>query len=103
MDDLPLQKIQIFGPTFSSLLQHFSSSLADIDGLLFDHVNPLPTTTLSEKHPTPSFASFLPLIATVTHFFYSHSSSSFYSSSISHLHLPSLCNLVFSTYSFPLS
>ncbi|XP_058214680.1 uncharacterized protein LOC131326099 [Rhododendron vialii] len=100
MDDLPLEKIQISGPTLSSLLHRFSSSPSDVDGLLFGHVTPLPTTTLSD-HPSPTSLS-PPLVATVTSFFCSSSTSSFYSPS-GLLHLPSLRNLVSSTSSSPTS
>lgn len=48
MDDLPLQKIAISGPTLSSLLQRVSSSPADADGLLFGHVLPLAPSSLSD-------------------------------------------------------
>ncbi|XP_038720969.1 uncharacterized protein LOC120013288 [Tripterygium wilfordii] len=61
-----LQKIAISGPTLASLLQRFSASPADIDGLLFGHVN-LVTPTLTDD--SSSGSSDQPhLIATITSF-----------------------------------
>ncbi|KAK1283391.1 hypothetical protein QJS10_CPB21g01452 [Acorus calamus] len=73
--DLPLQKIAINGPTLASMIQRFSSSPGDVDGLLFGHVSlPLPPS-LSDDDPSPSPS---PSIATVTSHFSSSSPLSFY-------------------------
>ncbi|GMY25602.1 TPRXL [Fagus crenata] len=79
MEDLPIEKIAISGPTLASLIQRFSSSPGPIDGLLFGHVSLLTPSTLSDDSSTPSTStstSFLPssssssltLIATITSF-----------------------------------
>ncbi|BAT97497.1 hypothetical protein VIGAN_09095500 [Vigna angularis var. angularis] len=63
MDDPPLQKIAISGPTLASLIQRFSTSPSAIRGLLFGHVTHLPTT------PSDDSPSTVPtLLATVTGF-----------------------------------
>ncbi|KAG5069219.1 hypothetical protein JHK85_001596 [Glycine max] len=77
MEDPPLQKIAISGPTLASLIQRFSTSPSSIHGLLFGHVTPLPLTlsdddTSSAATPTPT------LLATVTGFL---TSPSFHDSS----------------------
>ncbi|KAM7463921.1 hypothetical protein LguiA_032042 [Lonicera macranthoides] len=91
MDDLSLQKIQISGPTLASLLHRTSSSLGDVDGLLFGHITPLTTSPLTDDDPTTSDSPTL--IATVTSFFTSISTTTFYSPS-GHLNLPILLSLL---------
>ncbi|KAF8027123.1 hypothetical protein BT93_E0138 [Corymbia citriodora subsp. variegata] len=77
MDDLPLQKIAISGPTLSSLLQRVSSSPADADGLLFGHVLPVAPASLSDDPSSAAAAAAASasgssdstaLVATVTSF-----------------------------------
>ncbi|XP_048127513.1 uncharacterized protein LOC115749273 [Rhodamnia argentea] len=72
MDDLPLQKIAISGPTLSSLLQRVSSSPADADGLLFGHISPVAPSTLSDDPSSAATAASTSnsaaLVATVTSF-----------------------------------
>ncbi|KAM7532036.1 hypothetical protein LguiB_035446 [Lonicera macranthoides] len=68
MDALPLQKIQISGPTLASLIHRFSSSPADIDGLLFGHVTHISPSNLSDDDPDPTSDSPPILIATITSF-----------------------------------
>lgn len=73
MDDLPLQKIAISGPTLSSLLQRVSSSPADADGLLFGHISPVAPSTLSDDPSSAaaaaaSISDSAALVATVTSF-----------------------------------
>ncbi|XP_076915829.1 uncharacterized protein LOC143575307 [Bidens hawaiensis] len=90
-DDISLQKIQISGPTLASLLQRVSSAAGDLDGLLFGRVAHLTPSTLSDD---PSSTSDEPtLIATVTGFFSSSSTSTFYSPS-GQIHAPSLSSLI---------
>uniref|UniRef100_A0A5B7B790 Putative BRCA1-A complex subunit Abraxas n=1 Tax=Davidia involucrata TaxID=16924 RepID=A0A5B7B790_DAVIN len=83
MDDLPLEKIQISGPSLASMIQRFSFSPGDVDGLLFGrvtHINPSnfsdedPTTTTSSSTDSPT------LVATITSFFCSNSTTTFYDS-----------------------
>ncbi|WVZ16067.1 hypothetical protein V8G54_009049 [Vigna mungo] len=73
MDDPPLQKIAISGPTLASLIQRFSTSPSAIQGLLFGHVTHLPTTPSDDSSPAVPT-----LLATVTGFL---CSPSFYESS----------------------
>ncbi|KAK8464712.1 hypothetical protein PHAVU_010G064400 [Phaseolus vulgaris] len=63
MDDPPLQKIAISGPTLASLIQRFSTSPSAIHGLLFGHITHLPIT-LSDD----SSSAAPTLLATVTGF-----------------------------------
>ncbi|RVW63185.1 hypothetical protein CK203_055671 [Vitis vinifera] len=58
MDDLPLQKIQISGPTLASMIQRFSTALGDVDGLCSatsptSLPPPSPTTTRWAPPPIP--------------------------------------------------
>ncbi|KAI3811051.1 hypothetical protein L1987_20767 [Smallanthus sonchifolius] len=92
MDDVSLQKVQISGPTLASLIQRVSSSAGDVDGLLFGRVTHIIPLTLSDDSSSSAIdtASDQPtLVATVTSFFASTSTSTFYSPS-GHLHAPSL-------------
>ncbi|KAF3964563.1 hypothetical protein ACB098_09G085100 [Castanea mollissima] len=81
MDDLPIEKIAISGPTLASLIQRFSTSPGPIDGLLYGHVSLLTPSTLSDDTSSsssslPSTSTSLPpissssqtLIATITSF-----------------------------------
>ncbi|XP_065854362.1 uncharacterized protein [Euphorbia lathyris] len=80
MDDLSLQKVAISGPTLASMLQRFSSSFGDVDGLLFGHVTHI-TPTLSDDFPQSHTDSDSPqLVATVTSFLCPGSPLSFYDS-----------------------
>ncbi|XAR68763.1 hypothetical protein NMG60_11000122 [Bertholletia excelsa] len=101
MDDIPLQKIQISGPTLASILQRFSSASGDIEGLLFGSVAYITPSTFADDDPTTttssSFTSDNPnLIATITHFISSNSTSTF-SDSAGNLSLPSLHRLISSS------
>ncbi|KAK9290273.1 hypothetical protein L1049_008440 [Liquidambar formosana] len=81
MDELPLQKIAISGPTLASLIQRISSSSGDVDGLLLGHVTNNPSSNLSDDDPSPSSPSSsasTALIATITSFISSSSTSTFY-------------------------
>ncbi|KDP22827.1 hypothetical protein JCGZ_00414 [Jatropha curcas] len=81
MDDLPLQKVAISGPTLASMIQRFSSSLGDVDGLLFGHVNHITPSTLSDDSPqTHSDSGSLQLVATITSFLCPSFPLSFYDS-----------------------
>ncbi|XP_022748424.1 BRCA1-A complex subunit Abraxas 1-like isoform X2 [Durio zibethinus] len=77
MDDLLLQKIAISGPTLASMIQRFSSSPADVDGLLFGHVTYIAPSTLSDDSQSPSDSQ---LVATISSFLSFPSLLSFYDS-----------------------
>ncbi|XP_047330625.1 uncharacterized protein LOC124934179 [Impatiens glandulifera] len=82
MDDLPLNKIQISGPTLAAMIQRFLSSSGDIDGLLFGRVTQITTANFSDDTPTNSSSSESPTIeAIVTSFVSFNSNSTFYDSS----------------------
>ncbi|CAK9136695.1 unnamed protein product [Ilex paraguariensis] len=89
MDDLPIQKLQISGPTLASLLQRFSSSPGDLHGLLLGHITHSTPSTLADDTITSTTPSPT-LIATITSFL-SAPSTSFFSPS-GHLN-PSFHNL----------
>ncbi|CAK7343748.1 unnamed protein product [Dovyalis caffra] len=78
MDDLPLQKITISGPTLSALMHRITTSLGDVDGLLFGHVTQLTPSTLTDDNTPQNPDSNL--IATITSFFCPNSPLSFYDS-----------------------
>uniref|UniRef100_A0A2C9V9T6 Uncharacterized protein n=1 Tax=Manihot esculenta TaxID=3983 RepID=A0A2C9V9T6_MANES len=79
MEDLPLQKVAISGPTLTYMIQRFSSSLGDVDGFLFGHVTHIAPSTLSDDSPQTSSDSDSPqLVATVTSFLCPSSPLSFY-------------------------
>ncbi|KAA8517466.1 hypothetical protein F0562_017759 [Nyssa sinensis] len=86
MDDLPLQKIQISGPTLASMIQRFSSSPGDVDGLLFGRVAHITPSNFSDDDPTTTTSSSTlssdspTLIATITSFFCFNSTTTFYDS-----------------------
>ncbi|XP_043701374.1 uncharacterized protein LOC122651877 [Telopea speciosissima] len=83
MDDPPLQKIAISGPTLASIIQRFNSSNGDVDGLLFGHVTDLTPSDLPDDDgpDLSSSRSDLPtLVATITSFFCSGTVNSFYDS-----------------------
>ncbi|XVF76890.1 hypothetical protein PTKIN_Ptkin13bG0303500 [Pterospermum kingtungense] len=66
MDDIVLQKIAISGPTLASMIQHLSSSHADVDGLLFGHVSCIAPSTISDDSAqSPSDSQ---LVATISSF-----------------------------------
>ncbi|KAK1409949.1 hypothetical protein QVD17_36480 [Tagetes erecta] len=95
MDDICLQKIQISGPTLASLIQRVSSSDGDVDGLLFGRVTQIIPSTLSDDSSANTTSSDEPtLVATLTSFFTSTTTSTFYSPS-GHLHTPALNDLIF--------
>ncbi|KAH7842073.1 hypothetical protein Vadar_001174 [Vaccinium darrowii] len=96
MEDLPLHRIQISGPTLSSLLQRFSSSPGDINGLLFGHITHSTPSTFSDDTRTAtslSPPSSPTLVATITSFFSCPSPSTFYSST-GQITPPSLSSLL---------
>ncbi|XP_027336334.1 uncharacterized protein LOC113850145 [Abrus precatorius] len=80
MDDPPLQKIAISGPTLASLIQRFSTASSAVDGLLFGHVTHVTPLTLSDDTSTGNAATTTTtlLLATITGFL---CSPSFYDSS----------------------
>ncbi|KAJ6844204.1 uncharacterized protein M6B38_291420 [Iris pallida] len=69
-DDVPFTKISISGPILSSLLQRFSSTPANLDGLLFGHVVHLPSPSLTDDDPSSSTPTSTPppLSITITSF-----------------------------------
>ncbi|KAK4744256.1 hypothetical protein SAY87_010568 [Trapa incisa] len=75
MEDIPLQKIAISGPTLASMIQRVSSSLADSDGLLFGHVSLITSSILSDDDTTDPATSIL--VANVTGFICSGAPHSF--------------------------
>ncbi|KAL8120156.1 uncharacterized protein LOC141724632 [Apium graveolens] len=78
MDDRPIKQVHIPGPTLSSLLHRISTSSGDIDGLLFGSVTFNSPVNLSDDSSSDNSPS---LIATVTSFFSSSSTSTFYTPS----------------------
>ncbi|XP_010553126.1 PREDICTED: uncharacterized protein LOC104823306 [Tarenaya hassleriana] len=85
MDDLPLDRIAISGPTLASLIQRLSSFPGDVDGLIFGNVSRIVPSNLSDDSPAEPFASgsssavsSSQLVATVTSFICSGMSVSFY-------------------------
>ncbi|KAF7145994.1 hypothetical protein RHSIM_Rhsim04G0125000 [Rhododendron simsii] len=103
MDDLPLQRIQISGPTLSSLLQRFSSSPGDLSGLLFGHISLSTPSPFSDDTPstTPPSSSPAPtLTATITSFLSAPSSSSpFFFSPTAQITPPSLSSSLLGCFS----
>ncbi|PRQ42808.1 putative FAM175 family protein [Rosa chinensis] len=79
MEDPSVEKIAISGPALASMIQRFSTSRGAVDGLIFGHVS-LIAPTLSDDDSSSSSSSST-LIATVTSFFCSNSSLSFYTPS----------------------
>ncbi|KAF8402564.1 hypothetical protein HHK36_010650 [Tetracentron sinense] len=77
MDDLPVQKISISGPALASIIQRFSSSAGDVDGLLFGHVNDVTPSNLQDDDLPESSST---LVATITSYFCSGTVNSFYDS-----------------------
>ncbi|XP_026441550.1 BRCA1-A complex subunit Abraxas 1-like [Papaver somniferum] len=101
-EDLPpLQKISISGPTLTSIIQRFSSSPGDVDGLLYGHItssSPLleDDVVLAESSSSArssSDSSSSTSIATITGFFCSGTVLSFYNS-LGQLNLPVLQSLL---------
>ncbi|GAB2296031.1 hypothetical protein Dimus_030169 [Dionaea muscipula] len=82
MEELSLQKVTIPGPTLASLMNRFSSSPADADGLLFGRVSEVVTHHFSDDIDSTSAASTSStLVATVTAFITPGTTCSFYDSS----------------------
>ncbi|KAM1994095.1 hypothetical protein COP2_010205 [Malus domestica] len=78
MEDHSIDKVTISGPALASMIQRFSTSPGSVDGLILGHVSHiLPTLT----DDSPNSTSSATLIATVTAFFCSASTLSFYNSS----------------------
>ncbi|KAM7265011.1 hypothetical protein ACFE04_002694 [Oxalis oulophora] len=79
-EEIAIEKLSISGTTLASLIQRLSSSPNDIDGLLFGHVTQLTPSTLSDDTATSSSSheSSSNLIATITSFFCSSSTLTFY-------------------------
>lgn len=80
MDDLPLQKVAISGPTLSSMIQLFSSSPLTVEGLIFGHVTYIIPATLSDDSPASTPSESCTLVATITNFLCSGTTHSFYDS-----------------------
>ncbi|KAF2306460.1 hypothetical protein GH714_018299 [Hevea brasiliensis] len=80
MEDLPLQKVAISGPTLTSMIQRFSSSLGDVDGILFGHVTHMPSTLSDDSPQARSDSDPSQLVANVTSFLCPSSPLSFYDS-----------------------
>ncbi|XP_028764115.1 uncharacterized protein LOC114722546 isoform X2 [Neltuma alba] len=76
MDELPLHKISISGPTLASIIQRFSTSPGAVDGLLFGHVTYVTPSTLSDDSASESST----LVATITGFLCPGTINSFYDS-----------------------
>ncbi|XP_044474088.1 uncharacterized protein LOC123202299 [Mangifera indica] len=75
MEEFPLQKVAISGPTLASMIQRFSSFPGDVDGFIFGHVTQI--TTLSDD-TSSSDNSASQITATITSFLCSGSTLSFY-------------------------
>ena len=80
MDGLPLQKIQITGPTLASMIERFSTALGDVDGLLFGHVSQIAPSSLSDDDPLGSSSDSSSFVTTVSGFLCSGTINSFYDS-----------------------
>ncbi|KAB2621880.1 hypothetical protein D8674_024062 [Pyrus ussuriensis x Pyrus communis] len=78
MEDHSLDKVAMSGPALASTIQRFSTSPGSVDGLIFGHVSHIPPTLTDDS---PNSTSSATLIATVTAFFCSGSTLSFYNSS----------------------
>lgn len=64
MADPPLQKISISGPTLAMIMQRFSTSNADCDGLLFGHVQSISSLNLADNDDEVGVRE--DLVATIT-------------------------------------
>ncbi|MCL7026885.1 hypothetical protein MKW94_028692 [Papaver nudicaule] len=99
-EDLPpFQKIAISGPTLTSIIQRFSASSGDVDGLLYGHItssSPILQDDVVESSSSSSTRSSsdssTTSIATITGFFCSGTVLSFYNS-LGQLNLPVLQTL----------
>ncbi|KAL5709804.1 hypothetical protein ACHQM5_020447 [Ranunculus cassubicifolius] len=92
MEDLPLEKIAISGPILASIIQRFSSSQGDVDGLLFGEItHPTPSNLLDDDDGDLSNSSTL--IANITGFFCSGTLFSFYDP-LGRIDLPALQRLL---------
>ncbi|KAL8140754.1 hypothetical protein V2J09_006775 [Rumex salicifolius] len=92
MEDHPLQKVTIPGAILASLLHRCSSAPGDTDGLLFGHVSLITPSSLSDDFPadqSSSTDSSPTLVAAVTDFFSSGTTTSFYDSA-GHIDVASL-------------
>ncbi|KAJ7961163.1 BRCA1-A complex subunit Abraxas like [Quillaja saponaria] len=78
MDNFPLHKIAISGPTLASMIQRFSTSYGAVDGLLFGDVTQITPATLSDESSTSTDSDSSTLVATITGFFCSGTINSFY-------------------------
>ncbi|KAL1808116.1 hypothetical protein ACET3Z_025106 [Daucus carota] len=94
MESREIKEVHIPGPTLSSLLHRMSTSSGDIDGLLFGTISLNAPSNLSDDVSSSSAADNSPsLIATITSFFSSSSTASFYSPS-AQINLPLLRTVV---------
>ncbi|KAJ8898969.1 hypothetical protein K2173_008470 [Erythroxylum novogranatense] len=80
MEDFTLHKVAISGPTLASMIQRVSSSVGDVDGLLFGHVTGITPSTLSDDDAVSPDSGSQQLVANVTSFICFHSPLSFYDS-----------------------
>lgn len=64
MADPPLQKISISGPTLAMIMQRFTTSNADCDGLLFGHVQSISSLNLADNDDEVGIRE--DLVATIT-------------------------------------
>ncbi|CAN8260029.1 unnamed protein product [Cochlearia groenlandica] len=81
MEDLSLDRIEISGPTLASLIQRVSSSLGDVDGLIYGEIHRIVSSNLSDDSPAETSASSSTsdqLIAVATSFICSGKTFSFY-------------------------
>ncbi|PQP97905.1 uncharacterized protein Pyn_28198 [Prunus yedoensis var. nudiflora] len=78
MEDPSIDKVAISGPALASMIQRFSTSQGSVDGLIFGHVSHIAPTLTDDS---PNSTSSATLIATITGFFCSGSTHSFYNSS----------------------
>ncbi|KAI0501893.1 hypothetical protein KFK09_016838 [Dendrobium nobile] len=85
-DSLLVEKITISGATLASILQRFSSSPGDVDGLLFGHFIRLPPPDPNDDDPSSSYSAAVgsttlaPFAASITGYFCSGAPMTFYDS-----------------------
>lgn len=85
-DYLLVEKITISGATLASILQRFSSSPGDVDGLLFGHLTRLPPPDPNDDDPSSSYSysagstTVAPFCAVITGHFSSGAPMTFYDS-----------------------
>ncbi|MQL99796.1 hypothetical protein Taro_032517 [Colocasia esculenta] len=82
MEELPVQKVSISGTTLASVIQRFSSSAGDADGLLLGHLTRLPPPDLTDDDPSSSSSSSPSALvsASITNYFCFGSPLGFYDS-----------------------